>query len=66
MVFLIEIENNFNIILIIDLFNEKWLLILEIGATLENVILHLITRYTVFCPQNVYRLYVSSDIGVDS
>ena len=35
----------FNIILIIDLFNEKWLLILEIGATLENVNLHLITRY---------------------
>jgi len=40
-------------------------MILEIGATLENVILHLITRYTVFCPQNVYCRYVSSDIGVD-
>ena len=56
----------FNIILIIDLFNEKWLLILEMGATLENVNLHLITRYTVFCPQNVYHHYVFSNIGVDS
>ena len=31
----------------------------------ENVNLHLITRYTVFCPQNVYFRYVSGDIGVD-
>ena len=40
-------------------------MILEIGATLENVNVHLITRYTVFCPQNVYNSYVSSNIGVD-
>ena len=37
-----------------------------IGAALENVNLHLITRYIVFCPQNVYHCFVSSNIGVDS